>query len=63
MDKDEVSNDHLLTNAFRMNALHTGHILSLVFKLVYCCLKAVKIYFARTVSSLKVSETLFMSII
>lgn len=63
MDKDEVSNDHLLTNAFRMSALYTGYILSLMFKLVYRSLKAVKIYFAKAVRSLQVNGTLFMNII
>lgn len=52
-----------LTNAFRMNPLHTGYILSFMFKLVYRGLKAVKIYFARAVSSLQVSGTLLMNII
>lgn len=42
----------LLTNAFTMNALHTGYILRLMFQLVYHSLKAVKIYFARVVGSI-----------
>lgn len=63
MDKDEVSNDRLLTDAFTVNALLTGYILRLMFKSVYRSLKAVKIYFAGAVSSLQVSGTLFMDII
>lgn len=51
-----------LTNAFRLNALHTGYVLSLMFKSVYCSLKAVRIYFAGAVSSFG-SRTLFMNII
>lgn len=52
-----------LTNPFS-SALHTGYILlGLMFKLVYRGLKAVRIYFARAVSSLQVRGTLFMNII
>lgn len=52
-----------LTNAFPISALHTGRILSRMFKSVYCSLKAVKIYFAGALSSQHFSGTLFMNVI
>lgn len=52
-----------LTNAFLISALHTGRILSRMFKSVYRSLKAVKIYFAGALSSQHFSGTLFMNVI
>lgn len=48
---------------FRVNALHTGNILGLMFKLVYVILKAVTLYFASSVSLLQVSGTSFINVI
>lgn len=50
-----------LTNAFPIRALHAGPVARCAFKLVYRCLKAVKIHFARGKVYLALANTLRIS--